>query len=119
MAKVSVRYVPDQDAPVLIQRLQQHVASQFSALGSLNSVAVVVERVGQAWEGDPGSLPFKMAEVCVWGGGGGRGSACLGLVCWRACAVLTCRACEADRPCGVLVLDAYQSHVDLFNLYGM
>ncbi|KAI8475319.1 MAG: Zn-dependent exopeptidase [Monoraphidium minutum] len=70
VGKVSIRFVPEQDASHLIAALTAHVRAQFEALGSANSVDVRVHSVGDWWEADPESDVFKMAERAVrreWG----------------------------------------------------
>jgi di/tripeptidase len=66
VGKVSVRFVPEQDASHLIACLREHVEAHFERLGSHNSVKVRVEHVGDRWEADPESQLFKMAEVGGW-----------------------------------------------------
>jgi hypothetical protein len=75
VGKISVRFVPEQDAAHLIACLREHVEAQFHRLGSHNSVRVTVEHLGDRWEADPESQLFKMAEV-----GGRLGARLLGMV---------------------------------------
>jgi acetylornithine deacetylase/succinyl-diaminopimelate desuccinylase-like protein/WD40 repeat protein len=69
--KVSVRFVPEQDAAALIEALARHVESAFRRIGSpANRVAVRVHSVGDWWEADTASRYFAMAERAVareWG----------------------------------------------------
>ncbi|GBF92924.1 hypothetical protein Rsub_05760 [Raphidocelis subcapitata] len=70
VGKVSIRFVPEQDADHLIRCLTRHVRAEFARLGSANAVAVHVHSVGDWWEADPESDVFKMAERAVrreWG----------------------------------------------------
>jgi di- and tripeptidase/Cys-Gly metallodipeptidase DUG1 len=66
-----VRFVPAQDAALLIAALARHVESAFRRLGSpANRVAVRVHSVGDWWEADAASRYFAMAEAAVtreWG----------------------------------------------------
>ena len=70
VGRVSIRFVPEQDAGALIAALRAHVAAEFARLGSANRVAVRVHSVGDWWEADPESEVFKMAARAVrreWG----------------------------------------------------
>jgi acetylornithine deacetylase/succinyl-diaminopimelate desuccinylase-like protein len=72
VGKVSVRFVPEQDAAALITALAEHVEAAFRRLGhsSSNRVAVRVHSVGDWWEADTASRYFAMAEQAVvreWG----------------------------------------------------
>lgn len=70
VGKVSIRFVPDQTAETLIERLTAHVRHEFAKLRSGNSVSVVVHSVGDWWEASPASELMRMAEGAVaaeWG----------------------------------------------------
>lgn len=69
-AKVSIRFVPKQDPEVLFGLLKRHVESEFSKLGSMNRVELLVERVGGWWEAEQDSAWLLMLEEAIekeWG----------------------------------------------------
>jgi Cys-Gly metallodipeptidase DUG1 len=69
-AKVSIRFVPKQDPDVLFALLKSHVESEFSKLGSMNRVELLIERVGGWWEADEDSAWLSMLEDAIekeWG----------------------------------------------------
>ncbi|KAG2445688.1 hypothetical protein HXX76_000296 [Chlamydomonas incerta] len=69
--KVSVRFVPNQDADTLVEKLRQHVHKSFAALGSSNCIDLHVEARGNWWEvRRQGSPWLDMAEKAIakeWG----------------------------------------------------
>ncbi|GFR43583.1 hypothetical protein Agub_g4680, partial [Astrephomene gubernaculifera] len=68
--KVSVRFVPNQDADQLVDCLRRHLQRSFSALGSSNTIDLHVEARGNWWEARPGSPWLAMAEAAIakeWG----------------------------------------------------
>lgn len=70
VGKISVRFVPDQDAGDLIERLKAHMQHEFAKLRSGNSISIKVHSVGDWWESNPQSSLMRMAEEAVaaeWG----------------------------------------------------
>ncbi|GLI58924.1 hypothetical protein VaNZ11_000709 [Volvox africanus] len=68
--KVSVRFVPDQDADTLVDCLRKHVERSFTELGSSNKIDLHVEARGNWWEVRQGSPWLAMAEAAIhkeWG----------------------------------------------------
>ncbi|GLC44069.1 hypothetical protein PLESTB_000932700 [Pleodorina starrii] len=68
--KVSVRFVPNQDADQLVACLRSHVEQSFSSLGSSNKIDLHVEARGKWWEVRQGSPWLAMAEAAIhkeWG----------------------------------------------------
>ncbi|GIL70254.1 hypothetical protein Vretifemale_1091 [Volvox reticuliferus] len=68
--KVSVRFVPDQDADKLVNCLRSHVERSFAELGSSNKIDLHVEARGNWWEVRQGSPWLAMAEAAIhkeWG----------------------------------------------------
>ncbi|EFJ51074.1 hypothetical protein VOLCADRAFT_57861, partial [Volvox carteri f. nagariensis] len=68
--KVSVRFVPNQDADQLVACLRNHVEQSFAALGSSNKIDLHVEARGKWWEVWQGSPWLAMAEAAIhkeWG----------------------------------------------------
>ena len=66
-AAVSMRFVPDQDPDALVATLRAHIDTQFSALGSRNTVSLRVKSVGHWWEADPASPALMAAAAAVEG----------------------------------------------------
>ncbi|KAL3135302.1 hypothetical protein ABBQ32_007500 [Trebouxia sp. C0010 RCD-2024] len=62
VGNVSIRFVPDQNADVLIAALRAHIEHEFNKLRSSNTVSVRVKSVGDWWEADPESKLFRLAE---------------------------------------------------------
>jgi Cys-Gly metallodipeptidase DUG1 len=70
VGKVSVRYVPDQNADQLVECLTAHVHHEFGKLRSGNEVSVTVHSIGDWWEADPDSSFMRIAEKVTeieWG----------------------------------------------------
>jgi Cys-Gly metallodipeptidase DUG1 len=70
VGKVSVRYVPNQNSSVLVDRLTRHVQHEFAKLRSGNAISVKVHSVGDWWEANLKSPLMKKAEEAVrdaWG----------------------------------------------------
>lgn len=70
VGKVSVRFVPDQDAEELMDLLTAHMKHEFAKLRSGNSIRVRQHSVGDWWEACPSSVLIKMTEAAVeaeWG----------------------------------------------------
>eukprot|EP00798_Chlamydomonas_sp_ICE-L_P015334 gene15334-21420_t len=65
IGKVSIRFVPKQDALELIQCFRNHVNSEFAKLGSGNNIEVFVEGQGNWWEADQSSKWIQMAAAAV------------------------------------------------------
>ena len=70
VGKVSVRFVPDQTAEEIINRLTDHMKHEFAKLRSGNSIKVTVHSFGDWWEADPNCRLMKLAENAIekeWG----------------------------------------------------
>jgi Cys-Gly metallodipeptidase DUG1 len=70
VAKVSVRFVPNQDPAKIISAIHTHIESEFAKLGSQNTISVQVESCGSWWQAEQGSSAMKMVEGAVereWG----------------------------------------------------
>ncbi|KAG1669406.1 hypothetical protein FOA52_004057 [Chlamydomonas sp. UWO 241] len=70
VAKVSVRFVPNQDPAQIISAVHTHIESEFAKLGSQNTISVQVESCGSWWQAEQGSAAMKMVEGAVereWG----------------------------------------------------
>ena len=65
VGKVSVRYVPNQNAEQLVERFKAHVTHEFAKLRSGNEVSIRVHSIGDWWEADPNSAYMKMAETVI------------------------------------------------------
>eukprot|EP00955_Chlamydomonas_euryale_P039896 351538-Chlamydomonas_euryale.AAC.8 len=72
VAKVSVRFVPNQDAMHVAAAIERHVVSEFGKLGSSNAIDVKVRACGAGCGGSGGE-------------GGGRLRASIFLWYWREC----------------------------------
>ena len=70
VGKVSIRFVPDQDAEVLIEHIKNHIHHEFAKLRSGNTISVKVHSIGDWWEANPGSELMQLTEKAVqveWG----------------------------------------------------
>ena len=67
---ISIRYVPNQSAEVLISHLTRHVQHEFRKLRSANRLQVSVRSRGQCWSAAPESRYFRHAAAAIeaeWG----------------------------------------------------
>jgi len=70
VGKVSVRFVPNQKAEVLMDHFRRHVTHEFEKLHSANELTVHVHNIGDYWMGSKDSGFFKAAAKAieqVWG----------------------------------------------------
>lgn len=70
VGKISVRFVPNQDAKKLTERLTAHIHHEFAKLRSGNSISVKLHSMGDWWEAEPQSKLMRIAENAierVWG----------------------------------------------------
>ncbi|KAK3234737.1 hypothetical protein CYMTET_55016 [Cymbomonas tetramitiformis] len=70
LAKINVRYVPDQKAEQLIAKFRAHVEHEFAKLRSPNRLEVTVQAVGHWWLGETESPFYKAAAKAIreeWG----------------------------------------------------
>lgn len=69
-AKVSLRFVPDQDPDKLVEKVQKHLEIEFLKRRSRNKLSVVCVGKGDWWLGDPKGKEFQLAARAirsVWG----------------------------------------------------
>lgn len=69
-AKVSVRFVPDQDPEKLTNAIRTHLHLEFDKRRSGNTLTVSFAGHGDYWISDPSSAGYQLAEravKCVWG----------------------------------------------------
>lgn len=70
VGKISIRFVPDQSADTIIERVTAHIHHEHAKLRSGNTISVKVHNVGDWWDSDPGSALMQIAEGAVlaeWG----------------------------------------------------
>jgi di- and tripeptidase/Cys-Gly metallodipeptidase DUG1 len=66
-AAVSLRFVPDQDADVLVAALRAHIERAAAGLSPANKASLRVKSVGHWWEADPASPAFTAAAAAIEG----------------------------------------------------
>jgi acetylornithine deacetylase/succinyl-diaminopimelate desuccinylase-like protein/WD40 repeat protein len=69
-AKLSVRFVPDQDPEQLVRAIRSHLDLEFMKRRSRNKLSVTCVGKGDWWLGDPKCEEFQLAERAirsVWG----------------------------------------------------
>jgi acetylornithine deacetylase/succinyl-diaminopimelate desuccinylase-like protein/predicted glutamine amidotransferase len=69
-AKLSIRFVPDQDPDLLVKAIRSHFEIEFRKRRSRNKLAVACVGKGDWWLGDPKCEEFQLAERAikrVWG----------------------------------------------------
>lgn len=70
-AKVSLRFVPDQDPDELVKKIRSHLEIEFLKRRSRNKLSVACVGKGDWWLGDPSGKEFQLAARAVrsvWGG---------------------------------------------------
>lgn len=69
-AKLSIRFVPDQDPDMLAKAIRSHLELEFKKRRSRNKLAVACVGKGDWWLGDPKGEEFQLADRAikkVWG----------------------------------------------------
>lgn len=69
-AKLSIRFVPDQDPDMLVKAIQSHLELEFRKRRSRNKLTVACVGKGDWWLGDPKGEEFQLAERAIkkiWG----------------------------------------------------
>ena len=65
VGKISVRFVPNQDAKKLTEHLTAHIHHEFAKLRSGNSISVRLHSMGDWWEAEPQSKLMRIAESAI------------------------------------------------------
>ena len=70
VARLSVHFVPDQEAEVLIQALREHLQLHFASRSATNRLSIVIKQTSDWWLGDINASIFQIAGRAVqdvWG----------------------------------------------------
>jgi len=68
--KVSLRHVPDQSVPKIVQMFKDYLTEEFAKMNTGNKLKIDCVRSGDWWLGDPSNTFYRAASTAieeVWG----------------------------------------------------